>query len=149
MGVEIERKFLVRNESWRTVDSGVAIRQGYLSTTPLATVRVRIAGEASYLTVKGLASGLARPEFEYDIPLAEAEQLLQLCLASIIEKTRFVVNIDELVWEIDVFSGDNKGLITAECELESETQEISRPDWLGPEVSEDRRYANSNLAVKP
>ncbi len=149
MGVEIERKFLVRDDTWRAGAVGHTIRQGYLSCDPSAVVRVRICRDKGYLTVKGLAAGLARPEFEYDIPLPEAEQLLTMCGARLIEKTRYEVVLAGLRWEVDVFSGENAGLVVAECELESVDQEISHPAWLGDEVSDDPRYANSNLATNP
>ncbi|MFT5315625.1 MAG: adenylate cyclase [Candidatus Krumholzibacteriia bacterium] len=149
MGVEIERKFLVEGSAWREKCIGVMIRQGYLSTQASAVVRVRIAADEAFLTVKGLAEGISRPEFEYPIPLTDAEQLLTMCSGALIEKVRYLVNFEGLQWEVDVFSGANQGLIVAECELTSADQAISRPPWLGAEVSDDVRYANSNLVANP
>ncbi len=150
MGTEIERKFLLRNDSWKAGAKGKLYRQGYLSTAVERNVRVRIIGERGYLTVKGRASGLTRLEFEYQIPLADAERMLdRLCLEPVIEKTRFEIEHRNLLWEIDEFAGVNSGLVVAEVELEEETQEIEFPPWVGREVSDDPRYLNSNLVKKP
>jgi adenylate cyclase len=151
MGVEIERKFLVSSDGWHAgAGEGLAYRQGYLCRETGRTVRVRIVAEyEAYLTVKGTASGNRRAEFEYEIPVEDAEEMLAMCDGTIIEKTRYRVPQGGLVWEVDVFAGDNAGLIVAEVELESEDQVVPLPEWAGREVSEDRRYSNSNLSVNP
>lgn len=149
MGVEIERKFLVVGEGWRGAGPSVAMRQGYLGGGDEATVRVRIAEDEAFLTVKGRARGMTRAEFEYPIPVADAEELLALCGGVIVEKVRTRVSASDVTWEVDEFSGDNAGLVTAECELNREDQGFVRPDWLGGEVTGDHRYANSNLARHP
>jgi adenylate cyclase len=149
MGIEIERKFLVKSDGWRAGAEGANYRQGYLSRETGRTVRVRIAGEKAMLTVKGAASGNSRAEFEYGIPVADAVQLLAMCDGPLIEKTRYRVPHAGLVWEIDEFAGENAGLIVAEVELTSEDQAVSLPDWAGEEVSADHRYANSSLSVNP
>lgn len=148
MGVEVERKFLVQGIGWVT-GTGVLYRQGYLNRDKTRTVRVRIAGDAAFLTVKGVSVGATRAEFEYAIPLADAEGLLALCDGPLIEKTRHLVRVDGTLWEVDVFAGDNAGLVVAEVELTAEDQPFARPDWLGAEVTHDVRYFNSNLATQP
>jgi adenylate cyclase len=149
MGQEIERKFLVKGIAWRNGD-GVSIRQGYLHNEVDGTVRVRTKGEHAYLTVKGSTSGITRLEFEYEIPLEEADQILdELCQKPLIEKTRYEVHVGRFKWEIDEFLGENAGLVVAEVELEDEDQEFPRPDWLGEEVSGDFRYQNANLVKHP
>lgn len=150
MGQEIERKFLVGNDSWRAGASGIRFRQGYLSTDPQRTVRVRLEGDRGMLTIKGLSRGLSRAEFEYPIPAAEAATLLDtLCLRPLIEKTRYRVEHGGHLWEIDEFSGDNAGLVLAEVELSSEDEQVELPPWAGPEVSTDPRYYNANLVRHP
>lgn len=151
MAQEIERKFLVKNDSWRdAANRGTAYRQGYLSTERGRVVRVRVKGSQAVLTIKGERIGIAAPEFEYPIPVADAEELLaDLCLRPLIEKVRYEVAHAGLTWEIDVFSGDNEGLVLAEVELESEDQEVELPGWAGPEVSDDRRYSNASLVSSP
>ena len=146
---EIERKFLVTSDAWRGRAAGVTYRQGYLSMVPERTVRVRTADGDAYLTVKGLTTDYRRLEFEYLIPLAEAEQMLALCEGPLIEKTRFKIPHAGKIWEVDEFLGDNRGLIVAEVELSSSTEDVTVPDWIGAEVSGDPRYYNSNLAVTP
>jgi CYTH domain-containing protein len=148
MAVEIERKFLVMGQPWLQV-LGVVYQQGYLNRDKTRTVRVRIAGEAAFLTIKGVNVGATRAEFEYPIPLADAEALLALCDGPLIQKTRYLLDHAGTRWELDVFEGDNAGLVVAEVELESEDQAFARPDWLGDEVTQDARYFNSNLAVHP
>ena len=152
MAVEIERKFLVADISagaaWRQVP-GVVYCQGYLNRDKERTVRVRIAGIAAYLTIKGASVGATRAEFEYAIPLLDAEALLLLCEGPLIEKTRYVLQHAGTTWEVDVFAGDNAGLVVAEVELRSETQAFEKPDWLGLEVTHEARYFNSNLATHP
>ncbi len=149
MGKEIERKFLVVGEDWKKAGAGTLFRQGYLNSTKERVVRVRTMGEAAALTVKGITTGATRLEFEYDIPREDANQLLELCEQPIIEKTRYRIPIGDLVWEIDEFHGVNDGLTVAECELESEDQQIEKPDWIGEEVTGDPRYFNSNLIAHP
>lgn len=149
MATEIERKFLVTSDAWRDGQSGVLLQQGYLSRDPDRTVRVRIAGEAAFLTIKGRSKGLTRSEFEYPLPLDEARELLALCLPPLIEKRRHEVPHGGHVWEIDEFFGDNAGLIVAELELPAEDTAFEAPPWLGREVSDDPRYFNSNLSQRP
>lgn len=147
--VEIERKFLVRSEAWRGRSKGILFRQGFLAADPQRTVRVRIAGDRAFLTVKGAQQGMSRQEFEYEIPVLEAEQMLGLCSWCLIEKRRYSVPCQGMFWEVDEFRGENAGLVVAEIELESESQEFARPEWLGEEVTQDPRYLNANLAKHP
>jgi CYTH domain-containing protein len=156
MAVEIERKFLLKDDSWKQhVDESVVITQGYLSRDPERTVRVRRRGDRAMITVKGRPAATdgdaapAVPEFEYEIPAADADALLPLCLPGAVEKTRHLVRHDGHTWEIDVFHGDNDGLVMAEIELSSATESFTPPPWLGAEVTRDRRYANAALAEKP
>jgi len=150
MAKEIERKFLVKRDSWRGQEAGKRYRQGYLSTVKERTVRVRTAGEKGYLTIKGISVGASRSEYEYEIPVADANEMLdRLCERPLIEKTRYRVPHDGLVWEIDEFEGENSGLIVAEVELEDEHQSVTLPDWVGQEVTRDPRYFNANLVGKP
>jgi CYTH domain-containing protein len=150
MPTEIERKFLVKNDDWRSLGVGVFYSQGYLVSSPEKTVRVRIAGEQAYLTIKGATQGIARSEYEYSIPLDHAQELLQtLCEPPLIQKTRYRVQWENLLWEIDEFAGENQGLIIAEVELTSEQQQITLPGWIGEDVSDDARYYNANLAKYP
>ena len=152
MGIEIERKFLVQQEAWTVLQKtlkGKQIQQGYLSLVPERTVRVRIKNNQGYLTIKGKNQGIQRQEFEYKIPILEAQDLLQLCEGSIIQKTRYSILIDQLEWEIDVFEGDNAGLIVAEVELPSVDTKFSTPRWIAQEVSNDPRYYNANLVQHP
>ena len=148
MPKEIERKFLVENDTWRNA-SGIRYRQGYLSSVKERTVRVRTIEDRGYLTIKGIAVGASRLEFEYEIPREDAETLLGMCEQPLIEKNRYKVEHGGFIWEIDEFFGDNQGLIIAELELESEDQEFPRPDWVGEEVTEDSRYYNANLIKNP
>jgi adenylate cyclase len=150
MKQEIERKFLLSNTSWKGLaDDGSKITQGFLSSNPERVIRIRIINNAGILTVKGKLKGITRKEFEYDIPLDEAKQLLELCEKPIIQKTRFKIYLDDLLWEIDVFEGVNAGLVIAEVELKSETVNFEIPDWIGKEVSDDMRYYNVNLMMNP
>ena len=149
MPAEIERKFLLADDTWQDGRPGVRIAQGYLSQDPDRTVRVRIAGETAWLTIKGRSEGITRAEFEYEIPLDEAKALLELCLPSVIDKTRFRIPFGGHEWEIDVFHGDNEGLVVAEVELADEALSPELPPWIGVEVSSDARYFNSCLAVTP
>jgi len=150
LSVEIERKFLIQNDSWRSGAQGLLLRQGYLPTQGKVTVRVRLAGDRAYLTLKGPAQGLVRPEFEYPIPLADATTLLAtLCQEPLIEKYRYRIPVGDLVWEVDEFLGANQGLVVAEIELTSPDQPIDLPTWVGEEVSDDPRYLNANLVRNP
>lgn len=150
MGQEIERKFLVVGDRWRAGATGRLMRQGYIPTQDARTVRVRVVGEQGYLTLKGPAVGIVRPEFEYPIPLADAEAILAtLCQPPLIEKYRYRIPIGDVVWEVDEFLGANQGLVVAEVELTSPDQTVDLPDWIGSEVTHDLRYGNSNLARHP
>jgi CYTH domain-containing protein len=148
MGTEIERKFRVQGSQWRQ-GAGVRYSQGYLNRDKERTVRVRIAGPKAFLTIKGVPTGATRVEFEYEIPLADAGQLLKLSDGPIVEKNRYVIDHEGSRWEVDEFLGDNAGLVIAEIELRSEDQPFSRPEWLGGEVTGDIRYYNSSLASYP
>ncbi len=150
MGTEIERKFLVTGDGWRQDATSTSFRQGYLSTVKERTVRVRSAGDGGWLTIKGITVGASRTEFEYAIPVADADAMLdELCERPIIEKTRHVVKVDGMTWEIDEFRGENEGLVIAEVELDSADEEFASPDWLGDEVTDDPRYFNANLIAHP
>ncbi|BAQ61169.1 hypothetical protein GM3708_1575 [Geminocystis sp. NIES-3708] len=150
MGLEIERKFLVNHTLWQPSDNGILYRQGYIYTHNGNTVRVRIAGNKGYLTLKGKTKGSVRSEFEYEIPLDDAGEMLDtLCDRPLIEKIRFKQKIGELTWEIDNFLGENQGLTLAEVELKNENQKVILPSWVTEEVTHDRRYYNSNLAKNP
>lgn len=150
MGVEIERKFLVRDDGWRPGAAGTPFRQGYLSTDPERTVRVRLEGERGVLTIKGPTRGLVRAEFEYPIPSREAAELLDsLCLRPLIEKTRYRLDYAGTCWEIDEFFGENAGLVLAEVELDRPDQALELPPWVGAEVSHDPRYFNAGLVRRP
>jgi adenylate cyclase len=148
MGREIERKFLV-DPSWRPTGPGVRVRQGYLCMDPQRVVRVRVAGRAGFLTIKGKGRGISRPEFEYRIPCRDAEQLLRMSTGSIVSKRRFRVRHAGKVWEVDRFEGANRGLIIAEIELSHARESFEKPAWLGKEVSDDARYVNARLACQP
>ena len=152
MAVEIERKFLVRDLSVISGLAGTRMRQGYLSVDPERTVRVRLAGPRAYVTMKGAPSdsGASRAEYEYEVPAGDAEELLdRLALRPLIEKTRYRVSVGRLVWEIDVFTGENEGLVVAEVELPSEVTAVVLPDWVGEEVTGDDRYYNASLVSYP
>lgn len=150
MAQEIEHKYLVKTQVWKPAGAGVLYRQGYLSSVKERVVRVRIAGDQGYLTVKGLTTGVSRSEFEYPIPLADAAAMLDnLCERPLIEKTRHRETVAGRTWEIDVFHGENDGLVTAEVEVAHAADVVTLPDWVGPEVSNDPRYFNSNLIANP
>jgi adenylate cyclase len=150
MAREIERKFLVTGDAWKSGAAGVRFRQGYLSTEKARTVRVRTEGARGVLTIKGPTAGVSRLEFEYEIPQADADRLLDdLCLRPLVEKVRYRVAAGRHVWEIDEFLGDNAGLVVAEIELGSADEPFERPAWLGREVSDDPRYFNANLVRAP
>jgi CYTH domain-containing protein len=150
MGKEIERKYLVKGDSWRAGAKGKHYRQGYLSTVKERTVRARVAGDKGFITIKGLTIGDSRPEYEYEIPLSDANEILDhLAEKPIIEKTRYRIPQGDIVWEVDEFEGENKGLIVAEVELKDESQKVDLPNWIGQEVSNDPRYFNANLVKHP
>lgn len=150
MAKEIERKYLLKNNSWRPlVSKSHTIHQGYLNSDPNRTVRIRIIDDKGILTVKGKNIGISRQEFEYEIPIEDAIKLIILCEKPLIEKTRNIVVLGFQTWEIDEFRGANDGLVVAEIELESENTVVDLPDWIGQEVSHDPRYYNSNLAKGP
>ena len=151
MAVEIERKFLVKNDSWRSnVESQARVIQGYLASGTSATVRVRVKGLAAYLTIKGATSGISRAEYEYPIPVEDARAMLRdVALCPPIEKTRYRVRVGGHLWDLDLFAGENEGLVRAEVELGSEHVAFEMPGWAGEEVSGDPRYYNSYLARHP
>lgn len=150
MAKEIERKFLIKRELWQPQSQGVEIRQGYLSLDPERTVRVRTKGAKGYLTIKGKNQGISRTELEYEIPYEEACQMLEeLCLRPLVEKTRYLEQHGQQLWEIDIFAGDNEGLAVAEAELPSEDTALALPIWIDREVSGEARYYNSNLIRLP
>ncbi len=151
MATEIERKFLLKNNSWQDqADQGTAYCQGYMTGGNKASVRVRIQGERAFLNIKSATIGIRRQEYEYEIPLPEAKEMLEtLCDKPLIEKVRYHVMVAGHEWEIDVFSGDNAGLVVAEIELADEAENFVKPDWLGKEVSDDVRYYNVNLIKHP
>lgn len=150
MGVEIERKFLLAGDAWRSLGEPVLLRQGYLSSQPGRVVRVRTEGGKGTLTIKGESRGATRGEWEYAIPLDEANELLdRLCERPLIEKYRRRIAHAGLVWEVDEFLGENEGLMFAEVELQSEDQAFDKPEWIGAEVTSDPRYFNSNLIRHP
>jgi adenylate cyclase len=149
MALEIERKFILKEGDWRN-EKGTLYRQGYLNSAKERTVRVRIINDQGYLTVKGISRGAVRVEYEYEIPLAEATAMLDdLCEKPLIEKMRYTIAINGLVWEADEFFGENLGLLMAEVELEREDQPLTKPDWIGEEVTDDPRYYNANLIHHP
>jgi adenylate cyclase len=150
MAKEIERKFLIKGDAWRSLAKGTSYRQGYLNSAKERTVRIRTIDDKAYLTIKGLTVGATRSEYEYEIPLAECNAMLDtLAEKPIIDKNRYKVPFGGLTWEIDEFFGENAGLIVAEVELESEEQQFKKPEWVGEEVTGDPRYFNSNLINHP
>jgi len=148
MPTEIERKFLVTGDTWREAEA-IYYCQGYLSSDKQRTVRVRVVGDQGVLTVKGLTDGISRAEFEYAVPVEDAQAMLRLCEQPLIEKTRRKIPLGGHVWEVDEFMGDNAGLVVAEIELQSENEAFEKPDWIGEEVSGDARYFNSSLVKLP
>lgn len=147
---EIERKFLVKNNSFlNDVTTQNRIVQGYLSSNPERTVRIRIKGKKGFLTIKGITRGISRFEWEKEITVAEAEQLLLLCEKGLIDKVRYEIPSGKHTIEVDVFAGENEGLILAEIELKNENESFETPDWLGDEVSDDKRFYNSFLSKNP
>ncbi len=158
MGTEIERKYLVKQAKWRShkeklqqqfPEIGKKYCQGYIPTSNGTTVRLRTIGQQAYLTIKSKTKGYTRSEFEYPIPIEDAEQMLEaLCLKPLIEKIRYEINYDDLIWEVDEFFGENEGLIIAEVELKNEQQQINIPSWIDKEVN-DKKYFNSSLIKYP
>jgi adenylate cyclase len=151
MAVEIERKFLLRSDEWRKhVAKRTLLRQGYLGAISRSSIRARIAGERAWLNLKSKRSGLSRLEYEYEIPLTDANEMFaELCEGPLIEKYRHELPRGEHLWEIDEFLGDNSGLIVAEIELSDENESFERPEWLGNEVTHEARFYNFNLASRP
>ena len=151
MAIEIEHKFLVKAAEWAKVstDKSAEIRQGYLQTDPNKTIRVRTKGSQGFITIKGKAVGASRLEFEYEIPVEDANELLDKFCSNLIEKIRHYVVYDNKTWEVDVFTGLNAGLIVAEIELTSEEETYPLPSWVSDNVTSEMKYANSNLAILP
>jgi len=150
MGTEIERKFLIKDDSWRSLATGTKYRQGYLNSTKERVVRVRTIDDKGFLTIKGITTGATRVEYEYEIPDAEATAMLDdLCEKPLIEKNRYKIALGGFTWEVDEFFGENQGLIVAEVELETEDQPFEKPVWIGEEVTGDPKYFNSNLIQNP
>jgi adenylate cyclase len=150
MGTEIERKFLVRGDAWRSLAKGTRYRQGYLNSAQERTVRLRTAEDRAFLTIKGISAGATRAEYEYPIPLEDGNAMLDTLVEKpIIEKTRYKIQREGLTWEVDEFYGENQGLIVAEVELASEDQAIVKPEWVGIEVTGDPRFYNANLIRHP
>lgn len=151
MGIEIERKYLIANDNWRqNADEGIYMIQGYMSSNDKSSVRIRVNGNTANLNIKSKTIGAQRSEFDYAIPVEEALEMLEtLCDKPFIEKTRYHVKSQDKTWEIDVFAGENQGLVVAELELNSVDETFSLPDWVGKEVTEDPRYYNICLVSHP
>lgn len=151
MGIEIERKFLVNHAQWEQLEkpSGEFYRQGYLLTDPKKTIRVRQTSDKGFLTIKGVSVGATRVEYEYEIPYQEAEELLNQFAVSELSKVRYNISMGNHIWEVDVFSGKNQGLIVAEIELKSEEETFDLPNWIDVEVTGEEKYYNSNLTQNP
>jgi len=150
VAVEIERKFLVVADGWRSLGTGVRYRQGYIPTSGDCTVRVRTSGEQGFLTIKGPTLGLSRAEYEYSIPATDANEMLEtMCDKPLIDKTRYTIRLGGVVWEVDEFHAENTGLVIAEVELEDDEHMPPLPEWVGQEVSHDRRYTNASLSKRP
>lgn len=151
MAQEIERKFLVRHDLWRSAQkpAGQAFRQGYLLTDPQKTIRVRLTPDKAFLTIKGLTRGATRSEYEYEIPIQEATELLDDFAVTELVKTRYTFATHGKTWEVDEFGGANAGLIVAEVELEREDEPVALPEWIDREVTHEKRYYNANLCLQP
>lgn len=151
MAQEIERKFLVNHSKWQQIEKpiGNLYRQGYLLTDPTKTIRVRQTTERAFLTIKGLSVGATRPEYEYEIPLNDAKELLDNFSTSELSKIRYEIMYDNKIWEVDEFLGDNAGLLVAEIELETEDEKFNLPSWIDQEVTGQDKYYNSNLTIEP
>lgn len=149
MAKEIERKFLIDVKDWNFEGIPIKMKQAYLSVDPGKVIRVRVAGNRAMLTIKGNLHGISRDEFEYEIPFDDAVQLIELREGAVVEKTRYLLDLNGKTWEIDVFEGENAGLVVAEIELESEMEEFEKPGWIEDEVSTDSRYYNFSLSKNP
>lgn len=151
MNLEIERKFLIDKTLWQQVkpEKSAFMKQAYLSVDPAKTIRIRIAGETGFLTIKGLSKGISRQEFEYEIPVSDANQLINDFTSEAIEKIRHYVTFENKLWEVDEFKGANEGLMVAEIELQSEAEKFEKPEWVLDDVTSDQRYANSSLSQNP
>ena len=150
MGIEIEKKFLLASDGWRELGTGTPYCQGYICSEQGKTVRIRIIDDRGILTLKGPSDGAARLEFEYEIPVAEAKEMLDnLCQGPLSEKDRYKIDYGGFTWEVDEFKGENEGLMFAEIELEEEDQEFEKPPWIGREVTGDTKYYNANLVKHP
>lgn len=149
MAKEIERKFLIDVKDWNFEGTPVKMKQAYLAVDHGKVIRVRMAGNRAMLTIKGNLHGISRDEFEYEIPFDDAVQLIELREGAVIEKTRYLLDLNGKTWEIDVFEGENAGLVVAEIELESEMEAFEKPEWIGDEVSTDVRYYNFSLSKNP
>ena len=150
MAKEIERKFLIDLNELGSLNNGIVIKQGYISTTSKTVVRIRVAGKHAFLTLKGENKGVIRTEFEYEIPIEDANEIIsELCNGPIVEKIRYLIPYSGHTWEVDIFHGENDGLVVAEIELSSEDQGFERPPWVTTEVSGDPRYYNSSLLDNP
>jgi adenylate cyclase len=150
MAKEIERRFLVEPRKWSDLGDGLAIRQGYLTVSKICSVRVRTYGDHGYVTMKGATRGITRDEYEYEIPMTDANEILDsLCENPPIEKTRYRVVFKGHTWEVDEYAGANQGLTVAEVELKEAREQVELPDWVDREISGDPRYYNSNLSIKP
>ncbi len=151
MAKEIEHKFLLANENWRkSIKKSVKYKQGYLSSQPTSSIRIRLSDTQAWINIKSATIGTERLEFEYEIPVNDAEEIIiSLCNKPLIEKIRHFVNNGKHIWEIDEFEGDNEGLIVAEIELSTAGEVFAKPEWLGQEVTRDLRYYNNNLVINP
>ena len=151
MAIEVEHKFLLANDDWRKqVSHSADYRQGYLSSDPTSSIRVRISDKHAWLNIKSATIGTQRNEYEYEIPLDDANEIIDLlCRKPLIEKTRHFITLGKHLWEIDDFKGENKGLIVAEIELSSAGETFEKPSWLGAEVTHDLRYYNNKLSLHP
>lgn len=151
MAIEIEHKYLVHRELWQRVvpDVSKPVKQGYISFSPVSSVRVRILGDQGFITIKGKSTAAMRFEYEYEIPLADAEEMLSKFCSEDIVKTRHYVQHAGHTWEVDEFHGLNSGLIVAEIELSSQTEEYEKPEWIDREVTSDKRYSNASLVLRP
>jgi CYTH domain-containing protein len=150
LGIEIERKFLVKSDEWKSLGKRIFYQQGYLLIDKNRTIRIRVIEEKGFVTIKGSVSGISRSEYEYQIPVEEAKVILEtLCVKPIISKYRTKIKLNNLVWEVDEFIDENEGLVLAEVELENENQKIDIPSWIGDEVTGDIKYYNSMLIKNP
>ena len=151
MGREIERKFLIKSSEWANLDKPGAkhLRQGYLVSDPNKTIRVRTTDDKAWITIKGISFGASRLEYEYEIPLGEGLELLDNFAEAELEKIRYEIHHQDKLWEVDVFLGDNNGLIVAEIELDSEDEKFELPEWVAEEVTQEKKYYNSNLTKHP